>query len=72
MSDYKVNIGKSINICIIEKGIKKRELAQDMQVCNATVSNWMAGSCPLDKVIILANYFDIKPSVFISRGEWSE
>ena len=66
-----MNIGKSIEISLINKGMKKKELASELGVNNATISRWCTGDseCPMPKVQKMSGLFGLSVSEFIALGE---
>lgn len=66
-----MNIGKSLKIALINKGMKSKELAAEMGVSCAHVSAIATGvKIPsLHKLAVICNFLDYKVSVFIALGE---
>mgnify|MGYP003632781666 CR=1 FL=1 len=65
-----MNVSKSIQISLINKGMSKGALAKAMEVGAPTVSRWCSGGqCPMYVIQKMAKLFDIQVSEFIALGE---
>jgi DNA-binding Xre family transcriptional regulator len=65
-----MNIGKSIQIALIDKGWQKKDLADKMGVTRSTISNLVKSStCTGQALDNLCEVFDMKASDFIALGE---
>ena len=53
--------GKNLKTLRLLKNISQRELGNDLNVCNQTVSFWESGAREpdLDTLVIIAKYFDV-------------
>lgn len=67
--DYIVNISKSIQHSLIDRGILKKDLALALGVSTMTITRWCRGSCPIGEVERLAKFFNMPASEFIALGE---
>jgi DNA-binding Xre family transcriptional regulator len=65
-----MNIGKSIQIALIDKGWQKKDLADKMGVTRSTISNLVKSStCTGQALDNLCEVFEMKASDFIALGE---
>ncbi len=65
-----MNIGKSIQIALVNKGWQKKELADRLGVTRSTVSNLVKSSnCTGQALDNLCEVFEMKASDFIALGE---
>ncbi len=65
-----MNIGKSIQIALIDKGWQKKDLASKLGVTRSTVSNLVSSSTCTGKALDnLCDVFEMKASDFIALGE---
>ena len=65
-----MDIGKSIEIALIHRGIKKKDLADQLEVSRTYVS-YLVGSetCSPSMLDKLSRVFEMKASEFIALGE---
>lgn len=65
-----MNIGKSIQIALIDKGWQKKDLADKMGVTRSTISNLVkSNTCTGQALDNLCEVFEMKASDFIALGE---
>jgi len=65
-----MNIGKSIQIALVNKGWQKKELADRLGVTRSTVSNLVkSDTCTGKALTNLCDVFEMSASDFISLGE---
>lgn len=65
-----MNIGKSIQHCLINKGMQKIELAELMGISPQSLSrNINKRTCSLETLDKLCEIFELKSSEFIAVGE---
>jgi transcriptional regulator with XRE-family HTH domain len=65
-----MNIGRSIKIAVAKRGIKQKDLAEQMGVTPSSISQLASqASCTGDTLARLAAAFNMKVSDFIALGE---
>lgn len=66
-----MNIGQKIQIGLKKKGIRQKDLAQQMGVASNTVSQWITGHSipPGDKLIQVAQILEIQNDLFPPSNE---
>ena len=65
-----MNISKSIEIALIKKGIKKKDLAAGLNVSTTTISNLCNNKhCSSGMLERLSKFFNMQTSKFIALGE---
>lgn len=65
-----MNIGKSVQIALINKGWQKKDLAEKLGVTRSTVSNLVkCTACNGKALDSLCEAFEMKASEFIALGE---
>jgi len=65
-----VNIGKSITVCLDDRGMMKKKLAERLDITPQTVSALMKSEHCSSKILIaLANEFEMTVAEFIALGE---
>jgi plasmid maintenance system antidote protein VapI len=65
-----MNVGKSIEICLAMKSMKKMELAAHLDVTRHTVANLCKSKTCSGKMLLkLCKLFEMKVSEFIALGE---
>lgn len=65
-----MNISKSIEIALIKKGIKKKDLAVGLDVSTTTISSLCNSKhCSSRMLKDLSGFFDMPASKFIALGE---
>lgn len=68
-----MNIGKSIQICLIRRGWSRADLAAKLGVTRQSVDNFCkTGGCSAKRLAQLAQAFDMSVSDFIAVGEDNE
>lgn len=69
-SEIKMNISKSINLCLKDTGIMKKKLAEKLGVSAQTVSILLKSEkCTGEMLEKLAKAFDMQVSEFVALGE---
>lgn len=65
-----MNISKSIQIALVKKGLKKKDLAAGLGVSATTISNLCNNKhCSSSMLGRLAKFFNMPTSKFIALGE---
>ena len=65
-----MNLSKSIELALINKGIKKSELAVLMNVRRTHVSTWIrSGTMTMSNLVKMCGVFGMPVSEFIALGE---
>ena len=65
-----MDIGKSVQIALVQKGMKKQDLATELGVTKATVSTLVSNtSCTGPMLEKLCKIFEMKASDLIALGE---
>ena len=65
-----MNIAKSIEISLINKGLKKKDLAAGLGVSNTTIAKLCnTASCSSKNLDALSKFFELPASEFIKLGE---
>lgn len=68
-----MNIGKSIQIALVNKGWQKKELADKLGVTRSTISNMVKSeSCTGKALSNLCEVFEMPVSEFVALGESNE
>ena len=64
-----MNLGKSLEIALIKKGIKKKDLAVQMEVKPQQVTQWVRGSISKSHLVNICDFLEMPVSEFIALGE---
>lgn len=65
-----MNISQSIQIALVKKGLKKKDLAAGLGVSSTTISNLCNNKhCSSSMLKRLAEFFNMPTSKFIALGE---
>jgi DNA-binding Xre family transcriptional regulator len=65
-----MNIGKSIQIALVNKGWQKKDLAEKLGVTRSTISNMVQSETCTGKALAkLCEVFEMQASDFIALGE---
>jgi len=65
-----MDLSKSLRLSIAKKGVKHRDMAEEMSINPQLISNWIRrGAIRHSALIDICKYFDISVSEFIALGE---
>lgn len=65
-----MNLGKSLNIALVKKGMKKKELAEKLGVGQPLISTWASkGSMTRANLEKICEVLDMPVSEFVALGE---
>jgi len=65
-----MDLGLSLKIALAKSKKSQAQLADDLGLKRQAVNRWATtGSMTKDTIEVLANYFGMKPSEFVSLGE---
>jgi transcriptional regulator with XRE-family HTH domain len=65
-----MDLGKSIKIALIKKGVLHKQMAEDLGISPQQVSLWIRrGRLSQDNLRSVASYFQMPVSQFIALGE---
>ena len=73
MKDYRKIVASNLSRLMSERDKNQTDLMRDLNLSSATVSSWCTGKkMPrMDKVQILADYFQVEPSDIIEEKSYS-
>lgn len=65
-----MDLGKSLEIALVKKGVKKSELAKQMNVVPQQVSQWIkTKAIKQTSLVSICEFLDMPVSEFIALGE---
>lgn len=65
-----MDLGKSLRLAIADKGVKHKDLAEELGTTSQQVSKWLkSGVIKQSSIVGISEFFEMKTSEFIALGE---